>query len=114
MAITHETEPSLRIRGVEKRYAAPVLTNLDLDLRAGEIHALMGANGAGKSTLSRIICGLTKPDRGAMTFGGQPYEPRSRRDAQRDGVQIVLQELNLVPTLTVAENLFLTDLPSRF
>jgi ribose transport system ATP-binding protein len=104
----------LRVRGVEKRYAAPVLTDLDLDLRGGEIHALMGANGAGKSTLSRIVCGLTRPDCGTMSLGGERYEPRSRRDAQRAGVQLVMQELNLVPTLSVAENLFLTDLPSRF
>jgi ribose transport system ATP-binding protein len=74
----------------------------------------MGANGAGKSTLSRIICGLTAPDRGTMTLGGDPYAPRTRRDAQRSGVQLVMQELNLVPTLSVAENLFLTDLPGRF
>src|SRR3954452_23889978 len=107
-------EPLLRVRGVEKRYAAPVLSEVDLDLRGGEIHALMGANGAGKSTLSKIICGLTTPDRGTMCLRGAPYEPHSRREAQRAGVQLVMQELNLVPTLTVAENLFLTDLPNRF
>jgi ribose transport system ATP-binding protein len=114
MEAATSVEPLLRVRGVEKRYAAPVLTHVDLDLRAGEIHALMGANGAGKSTLSRIVCGLTAPDRGTMTLGGEGYEPRSRRDAQRSGVQLVMQELNLVPTLSVAENLFLTDLPNRF
>jgi ribose transport system ATP-binding protein len=113
-AAAQGAEPLLRVRGVEKRYAAPVLMDLDLDLRAGEIHALMGANGAGKSTLSRIVCGLTPPDRGAMSLGGERYVPRSRRDAQRHGVQLVMQELNLVPTLSVADNLFLTDLPSRF
>jgi ribose transport system ATP-binding protein len=113
MAESHNREPLLRVRGVEKRYAAPVLSDLDLDLCAGEIHALMGANGAGKSTLSRIICGLTTPDRGTMSLGGRAYHPRSRQDAQRAGVQLVMQELNLVPTLTVAENLFLTDLPHR-
>jgi ribose transport system ATP-binding protein len=74
----------------------------------------MGANGAGKSTLSRIICGLTTPDRGAMSLGGETYAPSSRRNAQQAGVQLVMQELNLVPTLSVAENLFLTDLPGRF
>jgi ribose transport system ATP-binding protein len=105
--------PALRVRGVHKRYAAPVLSDLDLDLHGGEVHALMGANGAGKSTLSRIVCGLTVPDRGTLTLDGAPYTPRSRRDAQRAGVQLVLQELNLVPTLSVAENLFLTDLPAR-
>jgi ribose transport system ATP-binding protein len=106
-------EPLLRVRGVDKRYAAPVLSDVDFDLRQGEIHALMGANGAGKSTLSRIICGLTAPDRGTMTLAGSRYAPRSRRDAQRAGVQLVMQELNLIPTLSVAENLFLADLPTR-
>jgi ribose transport system ATP-binding protein len=114
MAAERDPDPLLRVRGVEKRYAAPVLTDVDLDLLAGEIHALMGANGAGKSTLSRIISGLTPADRGTMSLVGEPYEPHSRRDAQRAGVQLVMQELNLVPTLTVAENLFLTDLPNRF
>ena len=104
-------EPLLQVRGIEKRYAAPVLIELDLDLRSGDIHALMGANGAGKSTLSRIICGLTPADRGTMTLAGQRYSPRSRQEAQRAGVQLVAQELNLVPTLSIAENLFLTDLP---
>lgn len=107
-------EPLLRVRGVEKRYAAPVLTDVDFDLRPGEVRALMGANGAGKSTLSRIICGLTAPDRGTMTLAGSRYAPRNRRDAQRAGVQLVMQELNLIPTLSIAENLFLADLPNRF
>jgi ribose transport system ATP-binding protein len=106
-------EPLLRVRKVEKSYAEVVLTQLDLDLRGGEVHALVGANGAGKSTLSRIICGLTSPDRGAMTLGGTRYAPRTRRDAEAAGVQMVMQELNLVPTLSVAENLFLNRLPSR-
>ena len=78
-------EPLLQMRGLEKRYAAPVLIELDLDLRAGEMHALMGANGAGKSTLSRIICGLTPADRGTMTLGGQRYGPRRRQEARARG-----------------------------
>lgn len=113
--MTSGEEPGtlLRVRGIEKRYAAPVLTDLDFDLRAGEVHALMGANGAGKSTLARIVCGLTAADRGSMTLAGARYEPRSRREAAAAGVQLVMQELNLIPTLSVAENLFLTNLPSR-
>lgn len=114
MMEAHTTDRLLRLTGVEKCYAAPVLSDLHFDLREGEVHALMGANGAGKSTLARIICGVTTPDRGAMTLGDNRYEPRSRRDAQEAGVQLVMQELNLVPTLTVAENLFFADLPSRF
>jgi len=103
----------LRVRGIDKRYAVPVLTAVDLDLAPGEIHALMGANGAGKSTLSRIIAGLTPLDAGAMTLEGVPYAPRRRRDAERAGVQLVMQELHVIPTLSVAENLFLDDLPRR-
>jgi ribose transport system ATP-binding protein len=110
----HSREPLLQVRGIDKRYAAPVLTDLDFDVRAGEVHALMGANGAGKSTLSRIMCGLTAPDTGTMTLDGRRYAPRSRRQAQQSGVQLVTQELNLIPTLSVAENLFLADLPVRF
>jgi len=103
----------LRIRGLGKRYAAPVLADVDLDLAAGEVHALMGANGAGKSTLSKIVSGLVAADGGTMQLAGETYRPRTRREAQRAGVQIVLQEPNLIPTLSVAENLFLADLPRR-
>ena len=103
----------LRIRGLGKRYAAPVLADVDLDLAGGEVHALMGANGAGKSTLSKIVSGLVAADGGTMHLTGEPYRPRTRREAQRAGVQIVLQEPNLIPTLSVAENLFLADLPRR-
>jgi ribose transport system ATP-binding protein len=105
--------PGLRLQGLGKRYAAPVLTGVDLVLEAGAIHALMGANGAGKSTLSKIVSGLLQPDAGQMELDGRPYRPRSRRDAERAGVRIVLQEPNLIPTLSVAENLFLAGLPHR-
>jgi ribose transport system ATP-binding protein len=108
-----EVAPVLRLRGLGKRYAAPVLADVDLDLAAGEVHALMGANGAGKSTLSKIVSGLVAADSGTMHLAGQAYRPRTRREAQRAGVQIVLQEPNLIPTLSVAENLFLADLPRR-
>jgi ribose transport system ATP-binding protein len=107
------TESVLRLRGLGKRYAAPVLSDVDLDLAPGEIHALMGANGAGKSTLSKIVSGLVAADAGTMHLAGEAYRPRTRREAQRAGVQIVLQEPNLIPTLSVAENLFLADLPRR-
>ena len=103
----------LRLRGLGKRYAAPVLADVDLDLAAGEVHALMGANGAGKSTLAKIVSGLVAADSGTMHLAGEAYRPRTRREAQRAGVQIVLQEPNLIPTLSVAENLFLADLPRR-
>jgi ribose transport system ATP-binding protein len=114
----------LSLRGIGKSYAVPVLTDIDLDFCAGEVHALMGANGAGKSTLVRIVCGLTTADRGAMTLaepaGGvvgtapQAYAPTSRRAAADAGVQVVLQEPNLIGTLSLAENLCLTRLPQRW
>jgi ribose transport system ATP-binding protein len=78
------------------------------------VHALLGANGAGKSTLARIVCGLTAPDAGRMTLGGDPYAPASKRDAERAGVHIIHQELRALDTLSVAENLFLDGLPNRW
>lgn len=105
--------PRLRVSGLHKAFAAPVLRGIDMDVRAGEIHALIGANGAGKSTLSKIIAGLVRPDSGTLALDGTPYAPSHRRAASEAGVQIVHQELNLIPTLTVGENLFLGQLPTR-
>jgi len=105
--------PLLRIRGLNKSYAAPVLREVDLDLSAGEVHAVIGANGAGKSTLSKIISGLVRGDAGEMLLGSRAYAPRSKSEAEALGVHIVQQELNLIPNLTVAENLFLNRLPRR-
>ena len=100
-------------RGLAKDYAERVLDDVDLSVAAGEIHALVGANGAGKSTLCRIVAGLTAASAGSMMLDGQPYAPTHKRAAEERGVQIVQQELNLVPTLSVAENLFLNRLPNR-
>ena len=107
-------EPRLRARGLTKIYSVPVLEEVDFELRHGEIHALLGANGAGKSTLCRILAGLTDPTQGSMTLDGHSYAPQNKGAAERAGVQIVQQELNLIPTLSVAENLFLNRLPSRW
>ena len=108
------SEPLLRIAGLGKSYAGPVLSEIGLELRRGEVHALVGENGAGKSTLSRIVAGLTQPDRGEMTLRGQPYAPRTKADAERLGVRMVMQELNLIGNLTVAESIFIEHLPHRF
>ncbi|HXE53989.1 MAG TPA: sugar ABC transporter ATP-binding protein [Tepidisphaeraceae bacterium] len=91
----------------------PALSGVDFELVPGEVHALVGENGAGKSTLCRMLCGLLTPDSGRMTLQGQPYAPRSRREAERAGVRMVMQELNLLPTLTVAENIFLDSMPRQ-
>lgn len=105
--------PLLSIRGVGKTYAQPVLAEIDLQLFGGEVLALTGENGAGKSTLSKIVGGLERPGAGSLELLGRPYAPSSRREAEALGVRMVMQELNLLPTLSVAENLFLHDLPRR-
>ncbi|UVL59887.1 sugar ABC transporter ATP-binding protein [Pseudomonas sp. B21-032] len=103
----------LSVSAIGKTYAQPVLGDIELSLLRGEVLALTGENGAGKSTLSKIIGGLERPTTGHMLYQGQPYQPGSRAAAERLGVRMVMQELNLLPTLTVAENLFLDNLPGR-
>jgi len=107
--------PRLQVRALKKSFGAnAVLRGLDLDLAVGEIHALVGGNGAGKSTLSKIIAGIETRDAGALVLDGVPFAPASRRAGQAAGVVMVLQELSVLPTLSVAENLFLHALPARF
>ncbi|MGH9318778.1 MAG: ATP-binding cassette domain-containing protein, partial [Vicinamibacteria bacterium] len=103
----------LALSAIRKSYAARVLDGVDLALKPGEVHALLGANGAGKTTIARIVAGLVRPDGGVMELDGRPYAPSSKAEAERLGVQIVQQELNLFGTLTVAENLFFSSLPTR-
>ncbi len=105
--------PLLCIDAVGKDYTATVLDGITLALNAGEVLALTGENGAGKSTLSKIVCGLESATRGGMRLAGETYAPASRREAERLGVRMVMQELGLVPTLTVAENLLMGRLPHR-
>jgi ribose transport system ATP-binding protein len=104
----------LRAEGISKAWSTPVLEDVTLDLRRGEVHVLMGSNGAGKSTLAAILGGLVLPDSGRMVLGGSPHAPPSRAMAERAGVVMVLQEMNLFPVMSLAENLFLDRLPGRF
>ena len=90
------------------------LCEANFDLNAGEVHALVGENGAGKSTLARIIGGAEIPDSGQMHFCGKPYLPGGRIKAESAGVRMIMQELHLIPTLTVAENILINKLPNRF
>jgi simple sugar transport system ATP-binding protein len=96
------------LRGITKRYPAVVANdNVDLEVRAGEIHALLGENGAGKSTLMKIVYGVTKPDAGTIVWEGQPVHIGSPAEARRLGIGMVFQHFSLFETLTVAENISL-------
>ncbi|MDQ2683787.1 MAG: sugar ABC transporter ATP-binding protein [Chloroflexota bacterium] len=102
-------QPILRASGIEKRYGGIVaLRGVDLEIRPGEIHALMGENGAGKSTLAKIVAGVQTADAGTIEWQGAPVAFRATQEARDAGIAIVLQELNLIPDLSVAENIFLT------
>ncbi|PPV04880.1 ABC transporter, ATP-binding protein [Xanthomonas bromi] len=104
----------LQATGLSKRYAATVaLEGVDLCLRAGEIHALMGQNGAGKSTLIKLLTGVEAGDAGAVLLDGQPIAPATPLQAQQAGISTVYQEVNLCPNLSVAENLYAGRYPRR-
>src|SRR5947209_6517291 len=110
------TAPSrLTMTGIVKHFGpTAALRGVDLDLRPGEVHALVGENGAGKSTLMKVLSGAIAPDAGRMTLDGQPYAPRNPQDARRQGVAMIYQELTLAPHLSVADNVTLGLEPSRF
>ena len=98
----------LAFEGIEKSFGpVTVLRGVDLECRAGEVHAVLGENGAGKSTLMRILLGVEHADRGTMTLSGKRYAPRGPRDARRAGVVMVPQERTLCPHLDVVENIVL-------
>src|SRR5256712_10003908 len=102
--------PALEMRGITKRYPG-VLANdhINLDLRPGEIHALLGENGAGKSTLMNILYGLAVPDEGEILLDGETVSITGPSDAIARGISMVHQHFMLVPVLTVAENILLGE-----
>jgi ribose transport system ATP-binding protein len=89
------------------------LEDASLGVSAGEVHVLLGENGAGKSTLMKVLCGQYAADRGGISFAGETIAPESPIEAERLGLVIIHQELNLIPGLTVAENIFLGHEPTR-
>ena len=94
--------------GISKHYGGVLaLKGASLQVRAGEVHALMGENGAGKSTLARILAGATRADSGTISIDGQVAQIRGPRDAQRLGIGIIHQELDLFPSLSVRENMLI-------
>src|SRR4051812_24801822 len=100
--------PLVEMRGVAKHFGGvQALRGVDFELRAGEIHALLGENGAGKSTLMGVLSGVHAPDAGVLKIDGAPVRFASPREAQAAGIATIFQELDLVPSLDVASNLFL-------
>ena len=114
-AVHQETVPPLlQLRGITKRFlGVTALSGVDFTVRVGEIHALLGENGAGKSTLIKVLTGVHAPDAGAITLGGEALAPSSPKDAERAGISTVYQEVNLIPHLSVAENICLGREPMR-
>ena len=107
-APAHSAVAALRAEGLGKAYGQiTVLSDVTLDIRAGEVHAIIGENGAGKSTLMKLLSGYVAPNEGRLLMDGQPVEFRNAVEAEEAGVVLVHQEILLAPDLTVAENLFL-------
>jgi ribose transport system ATP-binding protein len=105
--------PLLRMRGISKRYPGVVaLDNVDFEVQAGEVHALVGENGAGKSTLMKILAGAEKADTGEILVNGEPLHLHMPQDAMDRGINIIYQEFNLVPHLSAAENIYLGREPA--
>ena len=110
------TDPAtalLDCRGIEKSFAAVrALRGVDFSVRPGRVHGLVGENGAGKSTLTKVLAGLYPPDAGTISLDGQRLELRGTADALARGIVTVHQDINLIPTQTVAENIFLANEPT--
>jgi ribose transport system ATP-binding protein len=109
-----DTPVVLQMRGICKQYpGVQALNDAALELRAGEVHVLLGENGAGKSTLMKILSGAVRRDAGQVLLNGDPVEIGDPISARRLGISTIYQELSLVPHLTVAENIFLGKAPTR-
>lgn len=114
-AVGREIVPLLETRGLTKTFPSTVaLSNVDFTLYGGDVHVLVGENGAGKSTLIKLITGVYRKDSGSILLEGHEIDPHSPRHAQELGISAVYQEVNLIPTMSVAENIFLGRQPMRF
>ena len=106
---------ALEAEGISKFFpGVKALDNVSLRVRPGTVHALMGENGAGKSTLMKCLIGMYRPDQGTIKIKGEPVQFQDTMDALRSGISMIHQELNLVPYMTVAENIWLGREPMRF
>ncbi|MFP3042319.1 sugar ABC transporter ATP-binding protein [Treponema primitia] len=108
-------EQLLLMKGIGKSFnGIEVLKHVDLDINTGEVHALMGENGAGKSTLIKILTGIYPKDTGTIIFNGKEVSIESRTDSAACGIAVIYQELSLIPTLTVTQNVMLGKEPGKF
>lgn len=102
------SKPIIEMTDIHKAFGpVQVLTGVSFDLKPGEIHALMGENGAGKSTLMKILTGIHPKDQGEITYKGKKTSFKNPKEAEKAGISVIHQELNIIPELTVAENFFL-------
>lgn len=102
--------PLVQLRGVSKDFrGVQAISNVDFEIRPGEIHAILGENGAGKSTLMKVLAGVYQPSSGEMLLDGQSVTLNSPSDALNRGIAMVFQETNLVPSMSVAQNIYLGD-----
>ncbi|MDY5422413.1 sugar ABC transporter ATP-binding protein [Actinobacillus porcinus] len=109
-----QNETLLTMRHISKSFAGvQALKDVQLTLRKGEVHALMGENGAGKSTLMKCLIGVYSADEGEIIYKGKTVNYASVLEAQHDGISMIFQELNLIPHLTVAENIFFAREPNH-
>ncbi len=104
----------IKLKNISKKFpGVQALDNVDFFLKSNEVHAVVGENGAGKSTLMKVIAGIEKPDQGNILLNNKEIQFNSPREAQNNGISIVHQEADLFPSLTVAENVFANDLPTK-
>ncbi|MCW2618328.1 MAG: sugar transporter ATPase, partial [Modestobacter sp.] len=109
-----EPRAVLQLRGISKEYAGvPALRGVDLTIHRGEVLGLLGQNGAGKSTLVKIMSGAERPSAGEVFINGVQVDLHRPADAQSRGVATIWQELSVIPQLSVAENIYVSDLPRR-
>src|SRR5512136_1777958 len=107
-------EVVIQLSGITKRYGmAEVLSNVDFDLRKGEVHAIVGENGAGKTTLMNVLYGLINCDKGEIIIKGNKYSNISTSAVKKLGVALIPQKLQMLSNLTVAENLFINNWPQN-
>ncbi|MDU7870346.1 MAG: ATP-binding cassette domain-containing protein, partial [Pantoea sp.] len=112
---THNETSLLTISGVSKGFpGVKALNNVSFDIRKGEIMALLGENGAGKSTLIKVLTGVYSRDAGTITLNGKPITPHNTAQAQEMGIGTVYQEVNMLPNMSVADNLYIGREPRRF